>query len=321
VPNCVVCNTTNASLSRGSDSGTDFVRIECSRCGGFALSDAAEAALERETPLRKSVMSHTLRRMHLPGSTPVRVIKKAELPTFWQEKLPSPMQQADNLIRWIGDNQETPSTWVEGTQSAIAATIGLATSPNGDGPGFAWLNSQLEPKHLYRMEGNRQGGKLGIMLTMAGWEKYEALRKADLESRTAFMAMKFGDASVNRAVEECFRPAVLRTGFALKVLTDQQRAGSIDDQIRAGLLAARFVIADLTRGSHGAYWEAGFAEGRGVPVIYTCEKTDWDKNRTHFDTNHMVTIVWDAANMRKEEDALTATIRATLRADAKQTDE
>jgi hypothetical protein len=134
------------------------------------------------------------------------------------------------------------------------------------------LNTELEKGNLYRLDTNRQGGKLGVMLTMVGWERYEALQKANLESRTAFMAIKFDDASVNQAVDECFRPAVRRAGFELKVLTDQQGAGSIDDQIRAGLLAARFVIADLTRGSHGAYWEAGYAEGRNIPVIYTCER-------------------------------------------------
>jgi nucleoside 2-deoxyribosyltransferase len=69
-------------------------------------------------------------------------------------------------------------------------------------------------------------------------------------------------------------------------LTDQQGAGLIDDQIRAALLSARFVLADLTFGSHGAYWEAGFAEGFNIPVIYTCEKKEWQKNKTHFDTNH-----------------------------------
>src|SRR5262249_3930811 len=100
------------------------------------------------------------------------------------------------------------------------------------------------------------------------------------------MAMKFGDATLDRMVRECFRPAVERTGFDLRVLTDQQAAGLIDDQIRAALLSARFVIADLTHGSHGAYWEAGFGEGRGIPVIYTCEKSAWEQNKSHFDTSH-----------------------------------
>jgi hypothetical protein len=35
----------------------------------------------------------------------------------------------------------------------------------------------------------------------------------------------------------------------------------------------------------------------------------------------MVTIVWDSADLKKAEDALAATIRATLRAEAKQVDD
>jgi hypothetical protein len=135
------------------------------------------------------------------------------------------------------------------------------------------------------------------------------------------MAMKFNEAPLDNAVETCFKPAALRTGFELRVLTDQQAAGLIDDHIRAAILSARFIVADLSHGSHGAYWGAGFGEGRGIPVIYTCEKSAWQKTKTHFDTNHMLTIIWDSADLKKAEDALAATIRATLRAEAKQTDD
>ena len=166
-----------------------------------------------------------------------------------------------------------------------------------------------------------QGGKLSLMLEMAGWERYEALRKQRVDSRFAFMALKFGQRKVDRMVAECVRPAVARTGFELRILTDQQGAGLIDNQIRAALLSARFVISDLTQGSYGAYWEAGFGEGRGIPVIYTCEREEWDQNKTHFDTNHMLTIIWDVDNLKQAENALVAGIRATLRAEAKQTDE
>jgi hypothetical protein len=113
---------------------------------------------------------------------------------------------------------------------------------------------------------------LNFKLTIKGWAKYEELKNRDIDSRIAFMALKFGDASLNRAVDECFRPAVDRTGFRLRLLTDDQGAGLIDDQLRAAILGARFIIADLSHGNQGAYWEAGFGEGLGLPVIYTCEK-------------------------------------------------
>jgi hypothetical protein len=56
------------------------------------------------------------------------------------------------------------------------------------------------------------------------------------------------------ALKQCIRPAVKRTDFELRILTDQQGAGLIDNQIRAALLSARFVISDLTHGSYDAYW-------------------------------------------------------------------
>jgi hypothetical protein len=178
----------------------------------------------------------------------------------------------------------------------------------------------LNLKKLYDLAA-RGNNVLALKLTIVGWEKHEELRKRTIESHTAFMAMKFGLADLNRVVDECFRPAVARTGFELRLLTDKQPAGLIDDQMRAAILASRFVISDLTHGSPGAYWEAGFGEGLGLPVIYTCEKSKWDEKKTHFDTNHLVTIIWDTAELKTAEDALTATIRATLRAEAKQTDD
>ena len=69
------------------------------------------------------------------------------------------------------------------------------------------------------------------------------------------MAMKFGDAELNRVVSECFGPAVARTGFTLRRLTDEQPAGLIDNQLRAAILGARFLISDLTHGNQGAYWD------------------------------------------------------------------
>jgi hypothetical protein len=258
-------------------------------------------------------MSHTLGRMQRPDQKHLHVIEADELPTFWrEERLPSPLEQADNLILWIGDNQAAPSEWAFTTQSAIAGMIGIPVSTDGnDAGGWSWLNTELRSKMLYKVHSS-PGPQVGLQLEFAGWEKYAALKKERRESRTAFMALKFGDATIDRMVEECARPAVKRTGFELRPLTDQQGAGLIDNQIRAALLSARFVISDLTKGSYGAYWEAGFGEGLGIPVIYTCEKSEWETNETHFDTNHMATIIWDIDHLKKAEDALVAMTQALL---------
>ena len=165
----------------------------------------------------------------------------------------------------------------------------------------------------------------GARLSMAGWEQYEALKHRQITSRTAFMAMKFGNTELNHVVENCFKLAVRRAGFELRILTDGQPAGLIDDQMRVALRTSRFVVADLTHGNRGAYWEAGFAEGLGRPVIYTCRKDSWDnaengERLVHFDTSHLLTILWEPGKLEEAGRQLTATIRATLPAEAQMTD-
>ena len=91
----------------------------------------------------------------------------------------------------------------------------------------------------------------------------------------------------------------------------------IDDQIRVAIRNSRFVVADLTHACHGSYWEGGFAEGLGRPVIYTCEKKAWEAEQTHFDTNHLTTVIWDQSNFAEASRQLTAIIRNTLPGEAK----
>jgi len=257
--------------------------------------------------------------------SPPPLIVSDKLDTYWPtNRLPTPSKQADELILLAGDHQLSPDNPI--TMSAYFLDSWVGTSlltPGHPHTGLTWLLDHLKKVGLldYSLAGTGVTDfSYGLQLTMAGWDKYAELKQSRTDSRTAFMAMKFGDAQLDDMVEACFKPAVKRAGFELKKLTDEQPAGLIDDQIRASILSGRFVIADLTHGSHGAYWEAGFAEGLNLPVIYTCEKTVWDERKSHFDTNHMLTIIWDPAKPKETSDAMTATIRATLRAEALQQD-
>ncbi len=126
------------------------------------------------------------------------------------------------------------------------------------------------------------------------------------------MAMKFGDDELNKMLEDVFKPSAKRAGFDLVKLTDVPKAGLIDDRMRVEIQASDFVVADLSHDNLGAYWEAGYAEGLGKPVIYTCEKSKFERTKTHFDTNHHLTILWDSASPSDAASELAATIRATL---------
>jgi hypothetical protein len=239
------------------------------------------------------------------------MIVSDKLESYWPgEKLPSPGLQADELILLAGDKQLSPEEPIAMGGLFLAAWLGTSSLSSNSYSGLDWILAHLRDENLISFIARGIGNDYiySIQLTMRGWQRYSELKRVQVNSRTAFMAMKFGDAQLDKVVDECFRPAVRRTGFELKKLTDEQPAGLIDDQIRAALLSGRFVIADLTRGSHGAYWEAGLAEGLSLPVIYTCEAKAWIEKQTHFDTNHMLTIIWDPADLKKAGDALCSPI-------------
>jgi hypothetical protein len=320
MPEHTQCPVCESPATREAGLG-DFARYDCHRCGAFVLNGSAEATIEgllAAEPIRRSLTSHTIRRMQMASGAPPR-ISEYDLPSYWGAgRLPAPQQRADYLVLWCGDNQHGPAWHANTTVPAISAWIGteISTYPGRDG--LDWLNAQLRTEALYELWDENLN--VNVRLTMKGWERYQELKKRDVDSRMAFMAMKFGDPLLNKAVDECFRPAVDRAGFRLRLLTDDQGAGLIDDQLRSAMLASRFIIADLSHGNQGAYWEAGFGEGLGLPVIYTCEASKWTESKTHFDTNHLVTIIWNPADLQKAQNQMTATIRATLRGEARQND-
>lgn len=139
-------------------------------------------------------------------------------------------------------------------------------------------------------------GQYACEMTIDGWTEVERLKAERSVSKHGFMAMPFGKADVLNAYQNAFLPALRNAGFELRLVTENQPAGLIDDQLRVGIRTARFMVADLTHDNRGAYWEAGFAEGLGRPVFYTCEKGQFeDKDRgTYFDTNHLNTVLWSS---------------------------
>jgi predicted RNA-binding Zn-ribbon protein involved in translation (DUF1610 family) len=318
---CPVCKSSVHLYSTGVDSE----RFDCPRCGEFDLTRSLIPNLQAEFDSglhRRALMSHNLRRMQR-SKEKRPLVTTTNVESFWLgEQLPSPQRQADDLILWVGDHQLAPEEPIRCAVPYLSAWLGTSILKAGEptNGGLDWVCNYLADENLLETHSLSDNPVYVFRLKMAGWHKYEELKKTNSGTRTAFMAMKFGNEELNNVVEKCFRPAVSRTGFELRLLSDQQPAGLIDNQLRAALISARFVLCDLTHGNAGAYWEGGFAEGLGRQVFYTCQKDAWESQKTHFDTNHLMTIIWNASALTLAEDQLVAAIRATFRGDAKQTD-
>ena len=125
--------------------------------------------------------------------------------------------------------------------------------------------------------------------------------------------MKFGNPDLDFLVRDTVKPAIKDgIGYDVVDMRDVARAGVIDNIMRAQIRDSAFVIADLSDDNLGAYWEAGYAEGLGKPVVYICEKSKFDEDGTHFDTNHCTTLFWSNDGLEKFGKELIATLRRSL---------
>jgi len=331
VHKCLVCGNAIHEPKASNYKGDHIHEYSCQRCGDYLLDSGVNSLLPYilNNDLKKiGVLSHWIRTKHESiqpdeqGRTEVIILDENLVESIIKRPLPSPVEQADNVIRWLGENCENTDARGQevGLQPATHMSIMGATTPNE----FQWVLWHLLDTGIVQGRKSETIGAKGearVTLSFDGWEHYEQLKRGATTSRKAFMAMQYGDEPLDKIVEEVFKPAVRETGFDLVRVDDTQPAGLIDDRLRLEIQTSRFLIADLTHENRGAYWEAGYAEGLGKPVIYTCEKNKFDELKTHFDTNHHLTIPWDAVNPQEAGEKLKATIRVTLPDQAKLSDD
>jgi len=313
--NCLICKTKLITKPERPDDGQAY---ECPRCGKYLMSINTEKMIRGCTYNEEqiAILSHSIQKMQRQDS--LAMINPDLIKAILKNPLPSLTEQANNLIRWFGENTSYGIPY--GISPLRHQSIIGAKSPRG----FDLVLKYLLNRKL--LEGNLAGGMRShgealVKLTFDGWEYYDQLKRGAVDSRKAFMAMEYGDSQLDKIVEEHFKPAVACTGFELYRLDQKPKAGLIDDRLRVEIRNSRFLISDLTHENPGAYWEAGYAEGLGKPVIYTCKKEKFKKDKPHFDTNHHLTITWDEKEIQKAVESLKATIRATLPNEAKMSDD
>ena len=128
-----------------------------------------------------------------------------------------------------------------------------------------------------------------------------------------FVAMWF-DKSLDQADKEGFEKGITQAGYTYyRVDKDPHHSDKLDDRVLAGIRQSRIVVADFTcekfirKGEDqpeglpngNVHYEAGFAHGRDMPVIYTCREDCQDYLR--FDTRQINHILWtDAADLARQ---------------------
>ena len=278
--------------------------VDCSRCGGkYRIDGLADvSSLSRD---EKARLTTWLVDQRAQGNVCPKVDAGAITLIKNRPRLPI-HDRANRMLRFIAEE-----TAVVGTTYSFESEID---------PGiYAWSESTTEGEIGYFVDylivrswldpGHRPATRgLGdyriprsVKVTVDGRSHIEEERISS-DSAQGFIAMWFDD-SMKKASKEGIEPAIVDAGYSPMRIDKKLDVRKIDDEIVAQIRRSRFLVADCTHGetkSRGSvYWEAGFAYGLGIEVIYTCHKDV--AHDLPFDTRQFPHIIWRTpADLRRQ---------------------
>jgi hypothetical protein len=297
---CFLCNNV---LEVGNVFSPETIYLKCSFCGTFESDLRTIAVLKHEpdfNPLRPYLSAHA-RQSYERGSpakidfTNWREIAESHKRTTVPEKL-------DLLLRYFAKLAPTPGLMFDPSEADRAYVLFDAAS----GTETSYLTDVLVDEALIkRVTGGR------CVITPRGWAALSA-GAPNGEPGTCFVAMAFRP-DMDLVYDAGFAVAIRNCGLTGVRADRPAHNDRIDDQIMARIRRCQVLIADFTYHRRGVYFEAGFAQGLGRTVVWTCRHDHL--KRAHFDTRQYSHVVWndvdDLAN--KLEAKMRATIAIPVR--------
>lgn len=317
---CPVCSSNHSQCSWVG--GKDVLAINCAQCGKFFLTGSAVPMAQLAKKKDKMIVSAYLREKELKGFPPPTIYTGAVSTQDSSEK--GARIGWDSIV-----SQEYPKTISERLDRTLSnlsrmapvakwipalAGENLAVAFAEDSDSWRYIIDQLTADRLIEELHSKQPGEapLGVLrLTPKGWNRVADIEKgtAALQYKQAFVAMWFDD-SMDKAWESGFRPGIEEGTGVRPVRVDlQEHNEKICDVIISEIRKSSFLVADFTGNRGGVYFEAGFAKGLGIPVIFTCQSGKWEK-KLHFDTRQYNHIIWE--NTEDLKFKLQNRIKATI---------
>ena len=275
-------------------------RVDCLRCGEFVLDASAAEWLRVADPAESGWKISAWLRHRGPERLDAALLAEAAA-----SRAPGLLERARRLLVPLA--QHVPA----GRQFILGEALLLACEARGwcrDAAELTFMLQDVLSAELGWLRwSDALGGSHAYGLTAKGLLALEAAQ--DVDAVTGFCAMWF-DPQVRPFYEQAIAPAIRACGFEPVRLDYTEYNHSIDDEIIASIRRARFVVADLTGHRGGVYYEAGFAHGLGLPVIFMLREDD--QACVHFDVRQQNFILWRPDDLPGACRRLTQRIRATL---------
>lgn len=296
VTSCIVCGVNVIPVADATHV------IGCPVCGPYRVSGtifAAGISDDRVPHDKRYVLSAWIRDRYRHNEAPPQLTTENVKTIVANAPEYTPEERLRRLLVNIGKQVGKPGVAFQANQVTAAD---------------AWARDAGEVKEYLRWLDRDEltipvgGNAAQRHLTRKGWQEFDRLTRAtEIASRRAFVAMWFDD-SMDSAWTDGLRAAIVEAGFTAYRIKEDIHDEKIDARIITAIRESRFVVADVTGARPAVYYEAGYAEGLGKPVIWTCRRAN--QADMNFDTRQYLHILWnDPADLRAK---LTPVIKARI---------
>ncbi len=271
---CMLCGT----QAETNESPPDYAGIQqcCPKCGTFKLAHMANTRqLSKENQVKISGWVRDQNELReIPELTQDRINLISASP------LPGIVERADRLLSHAIRNQKKL-----GEHIYIDVHIEYEAITYSQDDELIYLARFLDEEGLIKLVDN----KAQISITPHGYMRYEDLQTRPSTSAQGFVAMWFNE-SMRETYDRGLEVGIRQAGYDPLRVDSVEHVQKIDDEIIAQIRRSRFVVADFTGHRAGVYFEAGFALGLNLPVIWTCRHDHIGD--LHFDIRQFNCIDW-----------------------------
>jgi nucleoside 2-deoxyribosyltransferase len=291
---CPICDLQTQNVI-GADSYGRVAGYACHRCGKFKITEMAYLKLQSTT--LSSKLSAWVREKNETSNDLLEIGK--EMLEEIERGLPdySPSQKQIILLRNIERKTDYPGKIVK-----LFNKTDYPLAWAADVDEFNFYIGSLGERSLLRKVLKAGGLKTTenetlLQITAKGWDYLEQHKNPSAVSNQVFVAMSFSP-SMESVWKNAIHPAIDKAGYKPYRVDIVPHIDKIDAKIITEIKNSRFIIADVTEQRQGVYFEAGFAMGLDIPVIWSVKKDDL-KN-VHFDTRQYNHIDWETEDDLKE---------------------
>lgn len=291
---CLICKTNMEYQAFG-----DYTEISCPRCTTYKVTGTAFAMLRTKkfTPRQISNISGWLR------ENPAYEIDSGNLEKLVRIRTPSFLERADKLLL----NIEKMTTYAGESLQSDESWLSMAWSINPNE--LAEIIDFMVSVNRLKCIAQSNSGSRNVKIAPKGWEHLESIRSVNVQSEQAFVAMWF-DGAMRSVYDDVISVGIENAGFRPHRVDLREHNEKIDDEIIAQIRKSRFVLADFTGHRGGVYFEAGYAKGLGLEVIWTCREDHADK--LHFDIRQYNCILWSQEKLGDFRNKIQYRIEAVL---------